>query len=75
MGSERLLRRSWEGGADTRRALLSPELAEEPGGHVEESAEPFCVTQGLRRPYGGRTGQRYSTVVLVYSACDRVGTR
>jgi len=54
MGSARQLRRSWEGGADTRRALLSPALAEVPGDHVEASAEPFCVTRGLRRPDGGR---------------------
>jgi len=65
MCSARELRRSWEGGADTRRALLSPALAGVPGGHMEASAEPFCVTQGLRRPDGGRYGHKYSTVVLL----------
>jgi len=54
MGSERQLRRSCVGGAGTRRALLSPALASVPGGHVDASAEPFCATQGLRRPEGGR---------------------
>jgi len=54
MGSARQLCRGWEGGADTRRALLLPALAEVPGGHMEAPAEPFCVTQGRRRPDGGR---------------------
>jgi len=54
MDSARQLCRSWEGGADPRRALLSPALAEVPGGLMEAPAEPFCVTQGLRRPDGGR---------------------
>jgi len=54
MGSERQLRLSWEKGADTRRALPSPALAAVPGGQVEESVEPFWVTQGLPRPDGGQ---------------------
>jgi len=54
MGSERQLRCSCEAGSGTRRALLSPALDSVPGGYVDASAEPFCATQGLRRPDGGR---------------------